>query len=393
LLAVVVIASFIISLLPVLEKDQESESTDQSDSKNTFSNKTLPNIGEPKEIDLSNFAPFYYWSSAGNDQLMLTKYAKDNSEIKYESLIKKDTGLNTQDPGIQFISVNSKSDKVMLSFNKISDGINTSILKIFDTVTEEMQDFENESTINIAGTHVFFNNPWSPSGTHFYYLYSSDYEEDHNIWVIDVKDGDRKKLLNGYAINVLGWVDDYTLAYYEYPNPEQKELIIYSVDVRSGVRNSIGSCNKIWFYKCLKADYTALEDGLLFLENPNTTRIYKYDFQEGSGILINDILYEEQFTSAKIKGFSPNKNIMYFYIFESHTNIQPEKGGLYEYNIVGDYFRYIAKKDLKPILWDKISQQTVLFKGKGEREYYIHPVDSFDINTAKIPEKIIEFKY
>lgn len=377
-----------------LEKSINTYQQSNSD-ENSFV-QTLTDIDKPMNIDLSIFAPFFYWSSVDENRLVLKQFTKDNKEIIYKSIEKQ---INKNDPQGRIIKeekVSRNRDKLAFITEKIEDNIKYEVVEIFDTKTESISTYENRANDELSSGLVIYRDSWSPNDKYFYYLFSGEYEKDYNIWVINLNNKSSKILLNGYGIHILGWINDNQLAFYKQPKSGQKELNIYSVDVRNSNTKKIGFCDSSWLNRCLRTNFAFPEDGILFSENSNTTNIYLYNYQDQSELLINDILHEEQFVHAHINAFSPDKGYMYFYIQKNYANQQPEKAGTYEYNLSGEYFRHISKDEYLYILWGDSSDRkgsTILLKGKGynENKYYLHPIDSFDIHPVEIPEKIIEF--
>lgn len=89
-----------------------------------------------------------------------------------------------------------------------------------------------------------------------------------------------------------------------------------------------------------------------------------------------------------IKGFSPDSEFLYFYLHSSCTRKQPDKAGLYEYNMRGDHWRHIAHSDFQFVLLAD-SNYAVLLKN-SDGKFFLHEVESFDVNPVKLPEEIYQ---
>ena len=337
-------------------------------------------IDEKKDIDWESFAPFYFWRKSENDTLVLSKYSSDGSITDYDSVRKIEKPVGCCD-----ITVIPESNS-----NKLLVMEKQTTAYIFDTANSSKKYIDIHP--EVYGNVLFGN--WSPDGKYIYYLFSADDEENNNYWVINSTTLSQKILLNGYSIEVLGWVNNYSLAYYKHaPNASNtQKLNIYSIDVRSGKISTIGYCDSIWTNKCDGADYWILENNKVFYEKVNLSGLYMYDYKDQVGFELFDILSDIENSKTEIIGISPDKNHLLLHLFVTRSNFLSEKLGIYEYNLYGSYWRHITEQDLAVVLWSN-SGESVILKGRGDDEYYIHRLESYDVNPITIPEDIVKFLY
>lgn len=348
--------------------------------------KALTDLDEEMELDLKKFAPFFFWQRKNENTLELAKFKVDGTVDTFETVTKtekKNLGYTKIVPSHDYTIIGAALE--VLKAEKYSN-----FLVLFDTKTKNEDTFPLDLR-NTSSDIVLYNDAWSTNDGYLYYLISSEDESSHNFWVINVKNKTNTKLLNGYNIRVVGWINDKTLAYYDTQSNKENKLVINSIDVETANVKRVGYCDNIWEARCRYSDQWFPDENKVYYFNVNESNAHVYNYAEQSNTLLFNILSNEEFARASSRGFSPHRSFLYLNLRQSYTDKQPFEAGLYEYYIANDSWRHISTSDYYTVLWPKFRDSMVLLKDPKAEKYYLHPTNTFDIHPVKVPSNIIEF--
>jgi hypothetical protein len=346
-----------------------------------------------KELDLKLFAPFYFWLKKDGHTLELAKYDKEGETEKYASIT-----ATSEDGTFDRSHMHGYSDLVVSNdFNKLGaeliekygDVYSFSVV-IFNPYSDH-RDIYKQDLGNTSSNIDLHQDAWSPNDKYFYYLISSDDENNHNYWVINTDTKRITKILNGYNYRIIGWASNSLLAYYDISDHEKNKLTISAVDVTDGSIKTLGYCDNLWFNRCLTSGAWFPDENKFYYFNINESNVSVYNYVEHTSIKLFDILADTEFVSAQNDGFSPNRNFLLINLEKYYTNTQPPLTGLYEYYITNDSWRHISRNRYSAVLWNKTSDRYVLLKEFNKPNFFMHPTDSYDIYPVKLPAYIYDF--